>query len=46
MVVFAEGRPMSLMGFTVVAGRVAAIDVIADPERLQKLDLTAIELTG
>ena len=43
VVVFAEGRPMSLMGFTVVAGRVAAIDVIADAERLQKLDLTAIE---
>ena len=43
VVVFAEGRPMSLMGFTVVAGRVAAIDVIADAERLQKLDLTALE---
>ncbi len=38
----AGGCPVSVMGFTVVAGRVAAIDVVADPERLGRLDLAAV----
>ncbi len=32
-------RPVSVMGFTVVNGRIAEIDVITDPERLGRLDL-------
>jgi hypothetical protein len=28
-----------VMGFTVVRGKIAEIDVLADPERLQRLDL-------
>jgi RNA polymerase sigma-70 factor (ECF subfamily) len=27
------------MGFTVAGGKIAAIDVIADPDRLRRLDL-------
>jgi hypothetical protein len=34
-----DGRPMSLMAFTVVAGRIAQINSIADPERLARLEL-------
>nr|WP_198653829.1 RNA polymerase sigma factor SigJ [Actinocorallia populi] len=40
VVVIAQGRPLSVMGFTVVDARIAAIDVIADPDRLARLDLT------
>ena len=39
-VVLVEGRPVSIMGFTVVAGRIVAIDVVADPERVGRLDLS------
>ena len=31
------------MGFTVRDGKIAEIDVLADPERLHQLDLTAFE---
>ncbi|MFF0297192.1 sigma-70 family RNA polymerase sigma factor [Kitasatospora sp. NPDC004614] len=34
-----EGRPVSVMAFTVVGGRVARIDVLIDPERLASLEL-------
>lgn len=37
VVVAADGRPLSIMAFTVVDGRIVAIDVIADPERLSHL---------
>ncbi|MCM2389434.1 sigma-70 family RNA polymerase sigma factor [Streptomyces albipurpureus] len=33
------GRPLSVMGFTVVGGKVVEIDVLADPERLSRLEL-------
>jgi RNA polymerase sigma factor (sigma-70 family) len=39
VVVAAHGRPLSVMGFTVTDGRIVAIDVLADPERLRALDL-------
>ena len=35
----ADGRPMSIMAFTVVDGRITEINSIADPERLARLDL-------
>ncbi|HWU11738.1 MAG TPA: RNA polymerase sigma factor SigJ [Streptomyces sp.] len=44
VVVAAHGRPLSVMAFTVTAGRIAAIDVLADPARLQALDLTILDL--
>lgn len=40
------GRPVAVMAFTVVAGRIAAIDALTDPERLARLDLTWLELGG
>jgi RNA polymerase sigma factor (sigma-70 family) len=39
VVVAAKGRPLSVMAFTVTAGKIVAIDVLADPERLRTLDL-------
>ncbi len=39
LVVTQAGRVVSVMGFTVVGGLVAAIDVLADPERLARLDV-------
>ncbi|HJR39478.1 MAG TPA: RNA polymerase sigma factor SigJ [Nocardioidaceae bacterium] len=39
-VVVATGdRPLSVMGFTVADEKIVAIDVLADPERLARLDL-------
>jgi len=35
----AEGTPMSMMAFTVVADRIVEIDSIADPVRLAALNL-------
>ncbi|RKN39334.1 RNA polymerase sigma factor SigJ [Micromonospora endolithica] len=43
VVVVADGRPLSVMGFTVSGGRVAAIDVLTDPERLRRLDLAGLD---
>ncbi|GAA3419893.1 RNA polymerase sigma factor SigJ [Streptosporangium vulgare] len=42
-VVVAHGRPLSVMAFTVTDGRILAIDVLSDPERLDRLDLTALD---
>ena len=39
VVVAAAGRPLSVMAFTVSGGLIAEIDVIADPDRLARLDL-------
>ena len=37
-----SGEPFSVMGFMVHAGRILEIDVLADPERLRRLDLTRL----
>ncbi len=37
-----NGEPFSVMGFTVHDGRILEIDVLADPERLRRLDLTRL----
>lgn len=37
-----DGKPVSLMSFTITDGRIAAIDVLTDPDRLSRLDLTAL----
>jgi RNA polymerase sigma-70 factor (ECF subfamily) len=36
------GEPFSVGGFTVAGGKIVAIDILADPERLRKLDLPAL----
>lgn len=43
VVVATAGRAMSVMAFTVTGGRIVAIDVIADPDRLGELDLAGLE---
>ena len=42
-VVTPEGRPRSIVGVIVRGGKIVEIDVIADPERLRKLDLTILD---
>lgn len=42
-VVVANGRALSVMGFTVVRGKIVAIDVLYDPERLADLDLAVLD---
>ena len=37
-----DGRPFAVLSFTVVGGRIVEIDVLADPERLARLDLGAV----
>jgi RNA polymerase sigma-70 factor (ECF subfamily) len=34
-----DGRPVSVMSFTVADSRIAAIDILSDPDRLARLDL-------
>ena len=41
VVVAPRGRLFSVMGFTIRGGRIVAIDILADPERLRRLDLTS-----
>jgi RNA polymerase sigma factor (sigma-70 family) len=38
-----DGRLFSVIGFTIVGGKVVEMDILADPERLSRLDLSAIE---
>jgi RNA polymerase sigma-70 factor (ECF subfamily) len=39
VVVAPKRQPISIMAFVVQSGRIAAVDVLADPERLRALDL-------
>jgi RNA polymerase sigma-70 factor, ECF subfamily len=41
-VIFMRNRPVSVMAFIVSAGRITAIDAIADPARLERLNLGAV----
>jgi RNA polymerase sigma factor (sigma-70 family) len=43
VVVAAGGRVLSVMGFTVAHGKIVAIDVLYDPERLADLDLAVLD---
>jgi hypothetical protein len=38
-----DGRVLSVIGFTISGGTVVEMDILADPERLSRLDLSAIE---
>jgi RNA polymerase sigma-70 factor (ECF subfamily) len=40
MVVARDGKAFTIMGFTVRHGKIAAIDILADPHRIHALDLT------
>jgi RNA polymerase sigma-70 factor, ECF subfamily len=43
VVVAPHDQPFSVMAFTVVGGRIVAIDALSDPERLRELDLTVLD---
>jgi RNA polymerase sigma-70 factor (ECF subfamily) len=38
-----DGRLFSVIGFTIADGKVVEMDILADPDRLGRLDLSAIE---
>jgi RNA polymerase sigma factor (sigma-70 family) len=38
-----DGEPFSVTGFTVRGGRIVAMDILADPARLDQLDLTVLD---
>jgi hypothetical protein len=38
-----DGEPFSVGGFTVRGGKIVEMDVLADPERLRRLDLTILD---
>src|SRR5262245_48169971 len=42
-VVLPHGEPFAVLGFTVSNGKIVEIDVVADPDRLRHLDLTALD---
>jgi hypothetical protein len=37
-----DGSPFAVVALTVKGGRIVAIDVLADPDRLAQLDLTVV----
>jgi RNA polymerase sigma-70 factor (ECF subfamily) len=41
-VLFERDQAFAIMGYTVVHGRITEIDVIRDPDRLGRLDLTSM----
>ncbi|MDT7720137.1 MAG: hypothetical protein QOE94_1148 [Mycobacterium sp.] len=41
-VIFVAGEPTAIMGLVVRGGRIAAIDVLADPERIARIDVSAV----
>jgi RNA polymerase sigma-70 factor (ECF subfamily) len=43
VVVAPQGRPQFVMAFTVVDGQIVAIDVLADPDRLNGIDMAVLE---
>ncbi len=43
VVSFRDGQPAAILGFTVADGRIAELDILADPERIARLDLTGFE---
>jgi RNA polymerase sigma-70 factor (ECF subfamily) len=38
-----DGRLFAVIGFTIAGGKVVEMDILADPERLSRLDLSAID---
>jgi RNA polymerase sigma factor (sigma-70 family) len=41
-VILVANRPVAIMGFVVRGGRIAAIDVLADPDRIARIDVRAV----
>ena len=43
MIAYRDGRPFSVGAITVRGGKIVEMDILADPERLAQLDLTAVK---
>jgi RNA polymerase sigma-70 factor (ECF subfamily) len=43
VVVIQRGRPFAVIGFTVADDKIVEIDILADRERLARVDLAALE---
>jgi RNA polymerase sigma-70 factor, ECF subfamily len=43
VVAMREGKPFSVLAFTISGGKIVEIDILSDPERLRLLDLTVLE---
>jgi RNA polymerase sigma-70 factor (ECF subfamily) len=43
LVAYADGRPFSVLGFTIVGDKIVEIDILADPARLGRLDLAIFD---
>ncbi|MFD8422300.1 hypothetical protein [Streptomyces sp. NPDC059466] len=43
VVVIEEGRPVGVLAFTIVRGRIAVIDILDDPRRLAGVDVTLLD---
>jgi len=42
LITVTDGRPMAVMSFTIMSGKVIAIDILADPARLRQLDIDVL----
>jgi len=42
VVTFADREPFAVLGFTVAGGRIVEMNVLVDPVRLRRLELTAL----
>ena len=40
---FRDGRPFTIAGFTIRNRRIVEMDILADPERVGRLDLTILD---
>ena len=38
-----DGRLLSVIGFTIAGRKVVEMDILADPDRLRRLDLSAVD---
>jgi hypothetical protein len=43
VVLFVDGQPLSVLGFTVAGGKIVEIDILADAARLARLDLVVLD---
>src|SRR5215510_14744158 len=43
LVCMLDGKPLSVMAFTIRGGKIAEIDILHDPARLSQLDLTVVD---
>jgi RNA polymerase sigma-70 factor (ECF subfamily) len=43
MLTLVDGRPVAVIGPTMVDDRIVTIDILADPERLSRLDLCGLD---